>query len=920
MKKFPSFAVLALMASTAFAALSVAQAQEGPPASQNAEEQPAAEEPEEPQEIVVRGIRIPDEKKATSEIAAVLDEASFIRTGDSDIGGALRRVTGLSLNEGKFVVVRGLNERYSNVTLDGSPLPSPEPLRRVVPLDIIPTSALSGTLVQKTYSPEFSAEFGGGVVALRSRAIPNDAYFQIGVSGSYDTTSTGQDGLTHDGGELDFLGFDDGARAVPAPLAACGPFGGAFGNLSACVVANQDEIDASLSNPGTEVLFARQLPPNYNVDLAFGGKRDFANAITIGGNIALSFGNDYQTRRGRREQGFIVSGAAASSRPFNELPGDFPNSATAADFTSTQQVAQLNGVGSFGIQFGDNHEITSTSVILRSTLKDSRVSSIIQSPQEAGDIEIVRENIEFFERQVWQTQLRGEHTIPALSDLNINWRAAYGRAFRDAPFQRQTERGRATPGGPVEIFFDNPAFGGSFFNESLSLTFSEVQDDNLDLGLDLSLPFSVAGQEITLKGGYNYTDKQRDVFTRQFVAAPGSLFLPPEVLGARPDVFFGPGVAGTAALDYTFINNDLSLDNADSSLQVHAAYVGIEAELGRYFRISAGGRFEDGSQVTNAFATNFPTSSFTQTVIDEDYFLPAVTVTWLPVGNLQVRAGYSQTITRPQFRELTPAIFLDDETDLNIIGNPFLTNTEINNYDARVEYYFGKGQFVTLGGFYKGITNPIETTSTQLGGEEFQTFVNAPSAQLYGFEFEFERLFPLSKLMPSASENTDLVVRTNYTWSQSNVSADGSVTTAVINSTGSPVAPNVTPGAGFIIDGRSLQGQSNHLFNVQFGIEDLTKNLRATLLVNWASERIRQTQNIITGAPDVFERPPFSVDFVFSRTINTKLAGALDIGFKVQNMLGDDYEAVQQFNDGTRALYDTYQLGRVISTSISKRF
>lgn len=913
MKKFPSIAVLALLATTALSALSVAQAQEAPPASE-----PAAEE--EPQEIVVRGVRIPDEKKATSEISSILDEASFVRTGDSDIGGALRRVTGLSLSEGKFVVVRGLNERYSNVTLDGSPLPSPEPLRRVVPLDIIPTSALSGTLVQKTYTPEFSAEFGGGVVALRSRSIPNDTYFQIGVSGGYDTTTTGRGGLTHDGGELDFLGFDDGARSVPGPLAACGPFGGAFGNLSSCVVANQDAIDASLSNPGTEVLFERQQPPNYNVDVAFGGKRDFSNAITIGGNVALSFGNDYQTRRGRREQGFIDSGAAASSRPFNELPGDFPNSATAADFTSTQQVAQLNGVGSFGIQFGDNHEITSTSVILRSTLKDSRISSIIQSPQEAGNIEIVRENIEFFERQVWQTQLRGEHTIPALSDLSIKWRAAYGRAFRDAPFQRQTERGRATPGGPVEIFFDNPAFGGSFFNESLSLTFSEVQDDNLDLGLDLSLPFTVAGQSITLKGGYNYTDKQRDVFTRQFVAAPGALTLPAEVRGARPDVFYGPGVAGTSALDFTFINNDLSLDNADSSLQVHAAYVGIEADLGRYIRISAGGRYEDGSQVTNAFATNFPTSSFTQTVIDEDYFLPAVTVTWLPIGNLQVRAGYSQTITRPQFRELTPAIFLDDETDLNIIGNPFLTNTEIDNYDARFEYYFGKGQFVTLGGFYKDISRPIETTSTQLGGEEFQTFVNAPSAQLYGFEFEFERLFPLAKLMPSANENTDFVVRTNYTWSQSNVSADGPVTTAVINSTGSPVAPNVTPGAGFIVDGRSLQGQSNHLFNVQLGIEDLTKNLRATLLVNWASERIRQTQNIITGAPDVFERPPFSVDFVFSRTINTKLAGPLDIGFKVQNMLGDDYEAVQQFDDRTRTLYDTYQLGRVITTSISKRF
>jgi TonB-dependent receptor len=916
MKKFSSFAVLALLASTALSTLTVAQAQaqEAPQSAQETVEE------EEPEEIVVRGVRIPDEKKQTSEISSVLDEASFVRTGDSDIGGALRRVTGLSLNEGRFVIVRGLNERYSSVTLDGSPLPSPEPLRRVVPLDIIPTTALSGALVQKTYSPEFSAEFGGGVVALRSRAIPNDAYFQIGVSGGFDTATTGRAGLTHDGGELDFLGFDDGTRSVPGPLAACGPTGGAFGNLSACVSANQDAIDSSLSSPETEVIFERQLPPNYNVDLAFGGKRDLSSLITVGGNIALSFGNTLQTRRGRREQGFIVSGAAADSTPFNVLPGDFPNTATSADFTSTQQIAQLNGVGSFGIQFGENHEITSTSVILRSTLKDTRLSSIIQSPQEAGNIEIVRENIEFFERQVWQTQLRGEHEFPGLSDLSVNWRAAYGRAFRDAPFQRQTERGRANPGGPVEVFFDNPNFGGSFFNESLSLTFSEVQDENFDLGIDFELPLSIVGQAVDLKVGYNYTDKQRDVFTRQFVAAPGSLTLPPAVFSARPDVLFSPGVAGTGALDFTFINNDLSLDNADSGLQVHAGYIGVEAELGRFIRIAAGGRYENGVQVTNAFATNFPNGSFTQTRIDEDYLLPAATLTWLPIGDLQVRVGYSQTITRPQFRELTPAIFLDDETDLNIIGNPFLQNTEIDNIDARIEYYFGRGQFVTLGGFYKDISQPIETTSTQLGGEEFQTFVNAPSAELYGFEFEFERLFPLNKLVEIANESSDFVLRANYTWSQSSVSADGTVTTAVINSTGAPVTPTLTPTAGFVVGGRSLQGQSNHLFNLQLGVEDLTKNLRATLLVNWASRRIRQTANIITGAPDVFERPPFSLDFVFTRTINTKFAGAIDIGFKVQNLLADDYEAFQEFEDGTSALFDSFQLGRVLSTSISKRF
>jgi len=178
--------------------------------------------PEIADEIVVRGINIPDEKRATSEISAVIDRESFVRTGDSDIAGALARVAGLSISEGKFVIVRGLNERYSSVTLDGSPLPSPEPLQRVVPLDLIPTSFLEGSLVQKTYSPQYSAEFGGGLVELRTRSIPDENYFSLSLSTGINTVTNAQDGLTYDGGDLDWLGFDDGTRSIPPPTSTVG--------------------------------------------------------------------------------------------------------------------------------------------------------------------------------------------------------------------------------------------------------------------------------------------------------------------------------------------------------------------------------------------------------------------------------------------------------------------------------------------------------------------------------------------------------------------------------------------------------------------------------------------------------------------------------------------------------------------------
>ncbi|MEO1399087.1 MAG: TonB-dependent receptor plug domain-containing protein, partial [Pseudomonadota bacterium] len=144
-------------------------------------------------EIIVRGVNIPDEKRATAEISNVLTDVKLQRTGDADIAGALRRVTGLSLSQGKFVVVRGLNERYSNLTLNGSPLPSPEPLRRVAPLDLFPTSIIRNVLVQKTFSPEYSGEFGGGLIELRTKAVPDESFLEFKTSIGLDLVTTGSD-------------------------------------------------------------------------------------------------------------------------------------------------------------------------------------------------------------------------------------------------------------------------------------------------------------------------------------------------------------------------------------------------------------------------------------------------------------------------------------------------------------------------------------------------------------------------------------------------------------------------------------------------------------------------------------------------------------------------------------------------------
>ncbi|MEM8936314.1 MAG: TonB-dependent receptor, partial [Pseudomonadota bacterium] len=602
-----------------------------------------------------------------------------------------------------------------------------------------------------------------------------------------------------------------------------------------------------------------------------------------------------------------------------EIPGT--DGSFVGDFISTQQTTQLNGLGSLGLEIGDNHKISSTNLILRSTLKDTRN----QTSALASDntIEQFQENFEFIERQVWQTQLTGEHVFPELADLEVNWRGAYGKALRDAPFQFQTRRGVL---GETALF----PFGvfGTAITSPITVEFSEVKDTNIDAGVDFLLPFNLGDLPIDVKFGYAYTDKERDSFVRTFEFDVSGDPLANILATSRNDVLFSESVLGSDLFGISSgapISNIITLDNALSTLQVHAAYGGVDLPIGEYVRLAAGARFESGEQVTDAFSSAQPDVTRSITTIEEEYFLPAATVTWNPIGDLQVRAAFSQTITRPQFRELTPALFRDDDTDQQILGNPFLVNAEVDNFDIRAEYYFSRGQFVTLGAFYKDIENPIEATSvTGPGGEVFISYLNAPAAEVYGVEFEFEKNFYLDEIFDSRwFEGKELVFKTNYTFSQSEVSADGDVITASVNSQ-IGAFPDIDPASSELVDGRSLQGQSDHLVNLQIGIENPETNGRATVLLNWSSERIRQTEQVVSGVigPAVVEKPPLLVDFVWSRDLEDFLGtgDGTKIGLEVRNILGEDYEATQSFSDGSEATFDSYNIGRTFTFNIKRSF
>jgi len=853
------------------------------------EEQPAstADDTESRQQtVVVRGQFIPDEKRNTSEVSALIDEGDFDLQGDGDAAAALARVAGIATAENEFIYVRGLNERYSTALLNGSPLPSPAPLRRVVPLNLFPTSTLKSVLVQKTYSPNLPGEFGGGTVDLRTKAIPDEAFFTVGASAAIDTQTSLRKGLMYDGSDTDWLGIDDGARDRPSIAnGLTREFGQQLTDNSSLLVMQRGEVN-----------------PNFGMDMSGGTRFDVNNDISVGFTASAGYSNDWQTKQGQRSFGSINSGTGRLE----------PNQLFTRD--STQNTVGLNGLATVGLDLFSNHEIKFTGLITRSSEKEARTISTGLEGYTNEGTRLRTDYLDWIEQQLWSTQVQGEHFFPGLHDLKVEWRGSYSEALRDAPYQLSNIYRIANDGSLT--LSNSPSAN--------RIQFSRIDDDTTDFGVDFTLPLDRNGDcfffcETELKAGYAYVENDRKAtsFIYDINGVGGAVGSDGVVGSDRLDYvyayLFAPGGAGSISE----IKNDGFPQLYLATLEVDAGYVGIDTQVTPYIRAAVGVRFEDAIQAVDTQSIGMDLSTnYVEGVIDEQDWFPAVTITWNPMDEIQVRGGYSETITRPQFRELAPAVFNNSETDVTFFGNPYLVNASIKNYDLRAEYYFARDQFATIGLFYKDITNPIE--EILVPAETVQTsFINAPAAELYGFEIEYEQVLPMLQWTGmSFFQDRDLQIKGNYTWSDSSVDANGDV--AVNIGTNLNPRRGTTPANGLFEDGRQLQGQSEHLFNLQIGLLNESARSEYNLLINYVSERIRSGEILARNIPAFMEKPPMTVDFVWNKGFNVGDAD-YEFSLNVQNLFGESYEAYQEYGPD-KVYVDTYKQDTVFSVGLKRRF
>ncbi len=841
-------------------------------------------------EIVVIGRRIPNIVRSTPSVISVLSTAEIARTGEGDIAGALKRVTGLSLVGGRYVYVRGLGERYSSALLNGLPLPSPEPLRRVVPLDIFPTSAIASSLVQKTFSANFPGEFGGGVINLTTRSIPAERFVELSAAVGGNTQTTGLLGYTYRGSRLDVLGWDNGTRRLPSLIESANRSGNRL-----IIGKNFDkkylqDATASLVNaPTTLIQRNPNIPADFDVGLSAGNSWDVGED-RFGIVVAGGWEQNWRTRGGIQQVAFGVT----------IQPGGEPGLNADQDyrFLSTDMNVQVSGLLGLSYEFGD-HKIRQTNLFVRDSLKEARIVKGLDPVNISETDPISRSFTSWFERQLWTSQLVGEFVF---GDLSVNARGVYAQSKRDSPYER------------VFFYRFEPAVNG-FVNDlrangtGARISFSELDDivygGGLDLGYSLPLP-----RPVRLSAGVAYTFNDRVSERRDYVyrRADGSA-LPPDVAQQRPDFLVS---------DFNTYIYDVVLEEVtgaegaalyDARLEVWAGFVNVEAEILDGLRVVAGVRYEDGSQrVTTipVFTTDLPG---TTTRIDRGYFLPGGTVTWNFAPDMQVRLSGSRTIARPQFREQAPQQYLDIDTDRTAFGNPFLVDSQLMNFDGRYEWFFADEARVTAAGFYKRINNPIEPISFESGGTFLITFANAPRASLYGGEVEFVRFFPLDRLNLKLLADRRLLVNANYTYTKSRL--DVAADDVTINPQGQAI-----PASDVFINGAPLVGQSTHVANLELGLSALEGLSEQTLLISYASPR--SSQRGPTGTPDFRERPGLMLDFVARQEVRF-LGRPLELSFEARNLTGTDFREFQRLNN-TEVLINQYALGRSFQAGAKIKF
>ncbi len=806
-----------------------------------------------------------EKRMRSSRIEDSISTEEISRLPASSAGEAIKRVTGISIVGGRYVFVRGLGERYSNTLLNNVEIPSPEPNRRVVPMDIFPASLLASLQTVKTFSPDQPGGFAGGSVQVFTKDFPEELTMSLSMSSGFNTQATGENGLTYPGGSLDFLGFDDGSRALPNIVrdqAADLPIRerGRFTPLG-FTPAEIQEFGQSFANVWSPE--RRQVPVNQGYKFSLGNSNKIFGNKEFGYLGVISYGNSHSY--GTQVRNAFRLGLNETLSPVTSY--DVERSGNEVDWGSVLNTS---------LRFSPEHLLSIKTLFTHTAEDETRTWEGFNADRNT-DMRSTR--LRYVERQLFSGQVAGMHDFnfgePALQateegpeppDVSMEWRLTYSRASRDEPDTRENiyeDRGDGT------FTFRDVTHSGSRF-------FFDLEDDEYNARADWKIPLGTQG---VFKFGGLLRDRSRTFDVRRFRFLPADQVDATVNLSAPPETLFQ--IQNIAPRVFELRESTRATDNYLADHNIYASYLMLDLPITTKWQVMTGVRLESSDQTVTTYDPFAASRKEIEANLETLDWLPGLNVTYRLTERMNLRLAASRTITRPDFRELAPFEFTDFVGGRTILGNPDLERTQINNFDFRWETFPQIGGILAVSAFYKRFQKPIEQI-VQPQAEVRITYENAEGANNYGLELEArQNLGVLTEALRQFSINTNAALIS----SQVVLPEDVGIQTS---------------------SERPLQGQCPYIVNVSVGFEDPNWGISSAIAYNIFGRRLSEVGN--HGVPDVYEQPRGQLDVSFSRTV----ANYFKFSISAKNLL-DPY-VHYKIGDAT---YLEYQLGRSFSFGIS---
>lgn len=802
------------------------------------------------------------EVKQGEAIANVIGSAQMSKQGDSNAASALKRVPGITLIGGKYIYVRGLGDRYSSTELNGMPLPSPNPIKRTVPLDMFPSSVIGSLQVQKTFTPDITGAFGGGYVNVRTRGRVDEDHVKLKV-GMNAHDSVGKETTTYDGSSSDWTGYDDSYR----------PFPDSFSNSALPVIGNAPP-SLDLTNAELQTMLQNRDvdPKQTNVPYGKDIQMEIGKTFELGDEHELSLLGSYAYSTKSKLMTY-TSYDYLISRDGVQSPD--PDNTVTNDLYGT--TIQHGGIFNFNYRYHDL-ELKYTKLYVLNTLDQTRDVNGTFGENNS------KEHQYYFE---WQERKLDIDQLSTGVDYDIGL---------ENRFDIGGEYATASEYVPNDVYYNyRKRFTTKpyqFVQNDSKLTYNHrTTDDKLyNLFLRNKTMIPLLSEDDYFEMGYVLEHKERE-------GRRVELQMQSKI--KDDDVIAGPisGVIGyTDPDDLSFSFTSQPKDQYDAELDKNAYYAKALVKPSDDIDISFGARYVDLRQTVDQFGTDQNVIVVEQNRLDFKKLLPSVGIKYVIDEDNQFRLAYSETFIYPDFREFVNTEFIHPVFLAKVSGNPDLKETDIKSIDARYEYYFNTVDTITGALFYKQMDNPIEDTQAFTTGTLPRfSFDNSKSAQLAGFELSW------SKNLEFVDELLDqITLAGNYTYIYSKVQLTDEQKEK------------------FVTQDRGLQGLSPQVFNLSLTYDNPDER-SINLSYNKMDKRLMRVAlkngDVILGLDD-YEIPPHLMDLTWIEKYESDMLGAnLDVSFKVRNILDD--KTIWKQGDYTTLEYKT---GRAYSVSLSANF